>query len=105
MSGKRGRIVVRVPSFVWMRNDNVGFGLLEKRSYLSCEVCEAMRSAMVSNRKIDYAVFGHVSDCQRREAFLFARLSIVGALLEAGDFGVVHIAGRPIGNMKDRNVD
>jgi hypothetical protein len=64
-----------------------------------------MRGTVVSNRKINYAVLGHVSDCQRREAFLFARLGIVGTLLEAGSFGVVHIAGRPIRNMKDRNVD
>jgi hypothetical protein len=105
MSGKRRRVVVRVTSFIRMRHDNVGFGLLQKHGYLFCQICQAVRSAVVSNCKINYAVFRNVGNCQRREAFLSARLGIVTAFLEAGGFGIVHIAGRAIGNMKNRNVD
>jgi len=105
MSGKGRRIVVRVTALIRVGHDDVGFRLLQESSYFFCQSRQTLRGTMISDCKINYAVFGDVCEGQRREAFHSARLRIIRTVLESGGNGIVHVTGRSVGNMKDGNID
>src|SRR3977135_3675236 len=76
VSRKRGRIVVRVSSFVRVRHHNVGGGPLQESCDFSCQIGETASGALIGNRQVNDLVGGDIGDRQRRQAFPSSLLRI-----------------------------
>ena len=69
------------------------------------EVCQALRCAVVVDRKLRDSIGRYIRECQRGDALLFPRPRIFRDFVETCRFGIERVVRSPIGDVQDANVD